>query len=134
MIELKNMIRCITWYFCKNQAIQKKILYTILTACHDVGLVQDNSKIYCSKELYCLRQKIVDGGVSSVVVNSVRMIELCNLLQLHQTVQGQTGCQDNDPSLSEALNLQGEKSGDMFTAPIISSGRCSCVCHITHLG
>lgn len=35
----------------------------------------------------------------------VSVSELCNLLQLRRTVQGQTGCRDNDPSLSEAPSL-----------------------------
>lgn len=35
----------------------------------------------------------------------VSVSELCNLLLLRQTVQGQTGCRDNDPSLSEAPGL-----------------------------
>lgn len=48
---------------------------------------------------------MVDRGTSSQVVKSVSASELRNLLQCRQTGQGQTGCRDNDPSLSEARSL-----------------------------
>lgn len=65
-----------------------------------------------------------DGGVSTHVVKCVTTSELCNLLQLRQTERGRTGCQDNDPSLSEAESLGEEVQRTLLSALITVSG-CS---------
>ena len=75
---------------------------------YDVSSLRGNTEI----ELYSGWQLMVDRGISSQGVKSVSVSELCNLLQFRQTGQGQTGCRDNDPSLSEARSLWEERRGE----------------------
>lgn len=54
-----------------------------------------------------------------------RVNELCNLLQLRQTALGQTGCQDNDPSLCEAPGL---REGRGLWSLLQSQSICAHIC------